>query len=81
LGDEAVSLEQKYWHVSLATQHKVVTVLRMSGAIFPLPPCLHDLSMEFTFISPQNVVKAIKMLRFLRHVIGLCFYVEKRLSG
>jgi len=28
------------------------------------PICLHDLSMEFTFTSPQNVVKTIKTVAF-----------------
>jgi hypothetical protein len=37
LGDEALSLELKYWHVSLVTHHNVVKVLRMHAAISPLP--------------------------------------------
>ena len=38
LSDEALSLELKYWHISVVTHHNVVTMLRMNGAISPLPP-------------------------------------------
>jgi hypothetical protein len=78
LGDKALSLELKYWHVSLATHHNVVTVLRMNGAIFPPHPCLHDLSLEFVFTSPQIVVKTIKTAEFSMSHYLLCLYVEKR---
>ena len=82
LGDEAVSLELKYWHVGLATHHNVVTVLRMNGVISPPPLCLHDLSMEFTFTSTQNVVKTIKTVAFsLPHYRFVLLFVEKTLVG